>query len=383
MTYGVGLGEDGPVDLNLSRNSAREIILHIGMPKSGSSAIQLFLHVNRELLSSNFSVNYPESNEVGGPWMADRGMSRGNAGWIRQIYLAPYDDKAGFFQNITGAVDALRDFMASKINESNANTTVFSGEWIVELSVNNYFWKMLREFEIDHKTKVKVVSYIRNPFSYIFSLYKYEVLCSTCHESFDSFLKNRKDLWGLRFFSHVDYVVSLASANGVSFQVFGLEDINDLTDQFAQQVLQLNHKRESLKSVGKTNRGPSYAETFFCRGLASSNAELAIAYGYERRDNLRFSSSHFPETNLQILLSSESRELLHDYIAQIKASLSGANIPVPNSQFEYSRMLSSKLDPQFQDLYDSMFRTGEIVGASVKHGYFEALMTKKLTLFAF
>lgn len=359
----------------------REILVHIGMRKTGSSSIQHYLHSQREILLSRYSINYPKSLENGGAWMADRGMSWGNVGHIYNAFEKEKKRNHELVFSGLNTVDILRNYMTSKIAETQANITIFSSEWLGDLSTSNSFWNMLKQLQIDYSSRVRVVVYIREPFSYLLSLYKFMTLVANVQCSFDGFIKEKERILGLDFFSNIDYVTSLAEANEIITAVYVMEEVQDVAAHFVSQVLGISSYMEFSSKLTRSNRGPSYAETFFCRGLASTNMELAISYGYERRDNLRFSHAELPETDFQIALSVESRELIDLYVSNIRNSLSRAGILLPKSKFTFGEKVFEKIDDSFQNYYDSMHQAGVIVGATAKHGYFDALKKGTLSLF--
>ncbi|MEM9245004.1 MAG: hypothetical protein AAGA67_04590 [Cyanobacteria bacterium P01_F01_bin.153] len=134
-----------------------EIIVHIGMPKTGTTALQRTLGHNRHLLQEN-GILYPEGvlykdehKELVAALRSPKTLSRS----LRQHYSDNLDRRNVDYEKFLGSVKAT-------INEHDVRTVIFSAEGLF----NTRIPEKLQKFEQDLRQigdHIHVVVYIRNP----------------------------------------------------------------------------------------------------------------------------------------------------------------------------------------------------------------------------
>ncbi len=134
----------------------REIILHVGMDKTGTSAIQAFLHKNRELLLEDTGVYYPET----GLW----------SDYSHHPYAFSLFGMNGF---------SVRDFLklSRKLDRETKGkkSVLISSECLFKAPTRDEF-DVFTSFIRRHFSSVKVIVYLRRQDLWIESRYKHSII---------------------------------------------------------------------------------------------------------------------------------------------------------------------------------------------------------------
>lgn len=134
----------------------REIILHIGMDKTGTSAIQAFLHKNRKLLLEDTGVYYPET----GLW----------SDYSHHPYAFSLFGMNGF---------SIRNFvkLSRKLDRETKGkkTVLISSECLFKVPTRDEF-NVFTSFIRRHFSSVKVIVYLRRQDLWIESRYKHSII---------------------------------------------------------------------------------------------------------------------------------------------------------------------------------------------------------------
>lgn len=155
----------------------KDLIFHIGLPKTGSSAIQAFLARNREILN-NHGISYPFITEE----MASGGrISYGNA-LHEFLRLAKQDGIATSYRDRASTFFA--GMVENAIEQSEHPTILISGEDLSALTMLNHF----RELSKIHT--VRIIAYVRDPYDIACSSWKQQVKESGMSRSFPEFVKD-------------------------------------------------------------------------------------------------------------------------------------------------------------------------------------------------
>jgi hypothetical protein len=142
-----------------------QIILHIGLRKTGTTSIQKFLHTNHETLLQH-NILYPES-----------GLP------IKGSIYAHHDLATA----ITGVRPSSNLFCWETLKEEislNEDKIVFISSEIFSVA-NPYQIEQLRRNLAGHK--VKVLIYLRDPFNFMISLYKEQIRAHNEYRNFKKF----------------------------------------------------------------------------------------------------------------------------------------------------------------------------------------------------
>lgn len=152
---------------------SKKLYLHIGTPKTGTTAIQAFCFANRELLE-NGGVYYPVEEEV---WdRADAALPQ--AGNVDKIFspdsILNVKEKTEELYNITNAYD---------------NVIISSEDiWLGHYEVMADIIKGL--YELDHTLEIHVIVYLRNQADYFESWYRECVETFVATISYSDMLEN-------------------------------------------------------------------------------------------------------------------------------------------------------------------------------------------------
>ncbi len=137
----------------------KKIYLHIGFHKTGTSALQEFLNDNREQLEKN-GIFYPRSYGSSYPGNVD-------LSWA----FNPNPPKWG---NVTDENRiTILDYYMAQIQETKADKIIISSEDFSLLDSNFEIIENIKEYFIDFD--VTVISYVREPVDFIFSLYSHAI----------------------------------------------------------------------------------------------------------------------------------------------------------------------------------------------------------------
>ncbi len=136
--------------------SNRQIVLHIGFSKTGSSALQVFLSQNQNLLAS-YNYGYPEIDPYHFEKAKKGEISSGNAHLLREVL---HQDTQNASLNQSARL--LTHFLSANGRNS---TLIISSESFGVMTEEEiaFFSRLLRQFSLD----VKIICYVRRQDQYI------------------------------------------------------------------------------------------------------------------------------------------------------------------------------------------------------------------------
>jgi hypothetical protein len=154
----------------------RQVLIHVGFGKTGSTAIQNMLYGNRKQLSTK-GISYTDSQELAG------NVQSGNIGSIFH-YLQDKPDKSKLIDLISHHI--IDDQLA-----------ILSNELLPNLSTRNLelFFECLNELD----TEFKLLAYVRSPLNWYISAYNQSIKRHGFSEDFDMYLD--KNTW-----PHLSYI---------------------------------------------------------------------------------------------------------------------------------------------------------------------------------
>jgi hypothetical protein len=149
------------------KTDKRQVLIHVGFGKTGSTAIQNMLYSNRKQLSTN-GISYVDSQELVG------NVQSGNIGSIFQ-YLQNKPDKS-----------ELADLLSPHLIEEKLN--ILSNELLADLPTSRL--ELLFECLSDLDIEFKLLAYIRSPLNWYISAYNQMVKRHGFFGDFDEFVDN-------------------------------------------------------------------------------------------------------------------------------------------------------------------------------------------------
>lgn len=152
---------DGPV---LPGKPGTRVILHIGMPKCGTTALQHTLRANRRLLLKK-GVIYPAGGELPAnhniliaPFVPAAKLPR----IFRQVYEGKPEQRLEDVRQVIRSV-------AAQAREMDANTVILSGEMLFK-ALNRKNAEQLRSMLLSIGDRITVVVYVRHPAKFYLSM---------------------------------------------------------------------------------------------------------------------------------------------------------------------------------------------------------------------
>lgn len=145
--------------------ASKKLILHIGFPKTGSSALQSFLSASVSQLEHT-GVFYPDPEPQS---YIEKGLCSGNA--MQLLYALDYVDRARGRIKFEEDFNRLFDHMVDSTQNSAMPCTLFSGEVFSQFPAEHValLAEKTRDFE------VSVIAFVRDPFDYVCSSWKQRV----------------------------------------------------------------------------------------------------------------------------------------------------------------------------------------------------------------
>lgn len=343
---------------------SRRLILHIGTPKSGTTALHHCLTNTADELMAN-KISYPNLTGAGFGWLVHRGATSGNA----DVTFADFQwESNDVFSRLEWILSA------SLIASVRDNLIILSSEILNNLSQYDKFWEILNRFQIENQVSVEVVIYLRDPFSYFIACYKQSVKSSNFTGSLDEFVQSFANTpTSLSFFvqRNILHITELARKHGVTLRLFRFEAAKpNIQTHFFKNVLA--SELQNYKYVSeKFNVGLNVLETEFHRGLNSVSPRCAQLLGWERTDSLISKQvNRFEEFNYKFVLSLESRKSLEELFVEYKLNLSRVANFADEVDYSFDETkICLELSEVELNYRKQIFELGRFIGISWLGGY--------------
>lgn len=218
------------------------IILHFGMPKTGSSYVQSMLMINQKVLLEN-GIYYPDPSP--------KSMTAGANGHISSGH--------GATESILPLVE---NWMQNRGSDSNQHLLLSSELWFADMvSADGPFWKELQA--LPDGFDVKLVGFARDPFWERFSWWGQLVKRGGLADSFNEFLSCR----GAGGLNGLDNVLSNAQDCGLNVEVLNYSrHVMMLWSSFLEMIgLKFGAADWVEPPITRVNRSLHWAETFVAR----------------------------------------------------------------------------------------------------------------------
>ncbi len=176
----------------------KTMYLHIGTPKTGTTALQRFFYDNRNVLEEKnycfpiFPFSYDDAPDV-----------RNAHFLIKYIYDEEGNvDKEAFDKRFIEACDLIKDSF------SRVDNVILTDEvlWNFLFRRSSNFFKKLREQFDEKEYDIKVIVYLRPQYAYIDSLYRQWVRMGRTIQSWDDFISDIPDRITVNYQEGVKYL---------------------------------------------------------------------------------------------------------------------------------------------------------------------------------
>ena len=342
-----------------------DLIVHVGTAKTGTTSLHFaFYRLHSWLLENKW--HYPNLNNSGFGWTAERGRSAGNAD----------PDYPGFEWETSTRISRLAWMLRRAEETSEANCRILlSSELLSGLCTLKEFWETLSEFQEWANRKVRVVMYLRDPFSMFMSCYQQNVKIDGFYGDAGDFINDFNSnnfVTGFYTQSNIDLVHQFSKSNQISLDFYRYEDTcNQIESHFFTHVLNLEIPKGLYEPI-KFNTALSTVEIDFQRGVNSFYPQLGRLLGFERTDlhlikNVkRFKSNYLMSLTGNHVVALQS--LFDSYETKVKNIVNFADridFTVDPSRF------SSDVNPEIEQLRKEIYELGRFVALSFKHGYID------------
>ncbi len=165
----------------------KELFLHIGFPKTGTTSIQYFLGKNSDVLKSEYDLDYLYYSDPKATHISEFSYC------YNKIFISdPIQINSEQPPLINGTNPDILKELFSKITESQCQRIVISSESFIKLSDFSF---LNHSFFQDYN--VKIIAYIRNSIEYLCSLWSYHYnnleSATLQYDTLESFIQEDRD----------------------------------------------------------------------------------------------------------------------------------------------------------------------------------------------
>ena len=199
--------------------SVEELILHIGYPKTGTSAIQDFCYKNRETLLKSYRIYYP--NTYGSPEI-----------YLSAHFIHSFVLMGEYPQEFPHELKLTEDYvllnLEKEIKESNPQKVLISSEYFIYLPYKPF--KLHKLIEIIKPKSIKVICYIRRQDKIIESTYMQAIKAISLANIYKSYLQSiERDFNYHRYLRNLDNTLKKVIDRKSITIIYGLylKDINE------------------------------------------------------------------------------------------------------------------------------------------------------------
>lgn len=342
--------------------SEKQAILHIGSPKAGSTALQIFLYQNRDFLKEQgYDYQFFEENKP--QWRISRGLTGGD------IWNPIYPKMDGSLE-----LDSVQFIMLQNVFDrateqlQSCDTLFVSNEFLYFLAQDQEFWRMCEEFAKSAKAKISIVMYLRNPFDFLDSWYSESAKRGFTVKDFSEYLTDTNLIFD-SIYSKLPKLLENSYEFSIPIYLFGPQDYErDITSHF---VSLFGVDASGLLPPAKANQRLSLLELEFFKGLHSTSRELGYIFVNEVTDT--YLNSIYTEkvrseikpriTRSSSLIVAENLLEIKNRIADLHPTLAALSYEIP------AGFLLPPFDSDTEELLAQAFAIGLMCGRSFKGGY--------------
>lgn len=340
---------------------SREVILHVGLPKTGTTALQFAFYSLREKLALR-DIAYPNLVKSGFGWTVERGMGAGNGDIKTPNDWVSERPELRIAQLVRSAVT----------ENPNSKQILISSEVLSPHTSQEIFWKTLGELSNEFNTKFKIVAYVRDPLQWFISIYQQAVSCNgfsgDLEDYVEFFLKGKSEL-SFVFQTNLLNISTMAVTYGVNLEIYRYEDcLPNIERHFFKTVLGCDFEELNTRFV---NTSMNIMEVQFHRGINSISNSLGSLLHFERIDTLMAQHiKKFKFDESRYLLSDESSETISAAFEKYKNDLTQISDFAKSVDASMkSNLLTNSLTDSEIKIREQIFELGKFVASSYKSGY--------------
>lgn len=342
--------------------SEKQVILHIGSPKVGSTALQTFLYKNREHLKQQ-GCDYQFFDENKQDWRISRGLTGGD------IWKPIYPKMDGSLE-----LDSVQFIMLQNVFNRAAeqlkscNKLFISNEFLYFLAQDQKFWRLCEELGKSANTKISIVMYLRNPFDFLDSWYSESAKRGFTVKDFSEYLTSSNPIFD-SIYRKLPQLLENSDEFSIPVYLFGTQDYGrDIPSHF---ISLFGVDASRLLPPAKANQRLSLLELEFFKGLHSISRDLGYIFCNEVTDS--YLNSIYTEkvrseikpriTRSSSLIVAENLLEVKYRIADLHPTLAALSYEIPSS------FLLPPFDSDTEELLAQAFEIGVMCGRSFKGGY--------------
>jgi len=342
-------------------SKSREVILHVGLPKTGTTALQYAFYSLREKLDAN-EIAYPNLVKSGYGWTVERGMGAGN-GDIK----TPKD-----WESDNHELRIAQIIRTAVTENPKSKKILISSEVLSAETAREIFWVTLDKLSKELDTDFRVVLYVRDPFKWFISIYQQAVSCNgftgDLEDYVELFLDGKKELTFV-FQRNLLEISNFAESYGSVLEIHRYEDaLPNIERHFFIKVLGVDLDQLETRQV---NTSMNIMEIQFHRGINTISTSLGSLLHFERIDTLM--AQHIKKFNFDdsgYRLSSTSINKLEIAFTKYKNDLAQIVDFAENvDESIKSKLLTDSLDETETKIREQIFELGKFVASSYKSGY--------------
>jgi hypothetical protein len=340
----------------------KKVILHIGSPKVGSTALQVFLHKNRDNFRDQ-GFDYQFFEEKGQDWRISRGLTGGD------VWNPIYPTKNGSLATNLLQTQMLKNvFEIASEQLKSCHTLFVSNEFLYFMARNQEFWKICEDFSNTSDVQISIVMYLRNPFDFLYSWYSESVKRRYTTTDFSEYLTNTNAIFN-SVYNEIPRLLKNSTNFGIPISLFGPQDYQrDIPSHFIN-LFGVDTSR--LLPPESANKSLSVLELEFFRGVHSVSKELGLIFCYEVTDSFlaslnpkKVSGQFKPRiTRASSLIATQNLLEIKNNVAALHPTLAALSYEIPAS------FLLPPLDSDTEELLAQAFEIGVMCGRSFKGGY--------------
>ncbi len=339
----------------------KKLIIHIGSPKAGSTALQTWLLKNRSYLNEN-NVDYQNFEQNETDWRIHRGLTGGS------IWTPIYPKVDGTLELNQSQVTMLGQILNTAREQlENFDTLIVSNEFLYFIATEDFFWKSLLKLSTENKIDISLIFYLRDPFKFLFSWYSESVKRGFTLLKFSEYIKQDIQIFDSVYFD-LPQILGAANEFNIDFDLFCTsEQLRDVPMHFLEHI----GIRPNGSNLSIANLGLNSVEIDFFRGVHSISRELGLILCYEKTDtylNALYSQKSGSKVIPTIDLSSAA--FIREKLNYLRQCLWDVHPSLKNLDYQIPSDLKITTEEDLKhDNSELLFQLGVSVARSFKGGY--------------